>query len=262
VAGNYWIKLYLEILDDSKMAVLPDRLWRRVTELFLLAGKFGKKGALPETIELAWLLRLTKDDLDLDMIQIAATGIICKIDTGWLVVNFTKRQAPVSEADRALKHRMNQHKDQYYGHEDVTKRDENVTQINRLTDTDTDTEPEPEPEPRNVVVVVSESSVNPPNIFSLYENNIGFITPLIRDKLLEAEKDHPPDWIKSAFEIAVGSNARNWNYVAAILSRWKTAGYDGSKPSPNGYHGKRKDGIPDRRDTPEARAKYAEDATQ
>ena len=36
-----WIKLYLEILDDPKMDLLPDWLWRRAIELFLLAGENG-----------------------------------------------------------------------------------------------------------------------------------------------------------------------------------------------------------------------------
>jgi hypothetical protein len=47
VAARFWIKLYLEILDDPKMGRLPDHLWRRAVELFLLAGRAGNDGALP-----------------------------------------------------------------------------------------------------------------------------------------------------------------------------------------------------------------------
>ena len=39
--SKYWIKLYHEVLDDPKMARLPDRLYRRCIEVFLLAGKSG-----------------------------------------------------------------------------------------------------------------------------------------------------------------------------------------------------------------------------
>ena len=57
---DYWIKLYHEILDDPKMATLPDRLWRKVIEIFLIAGKLSpdKSGQLPETNQIAWLLRM------------------------------------------------------------------------------------------------------------------------------------------------------------------------------------------------------------
>lgn len=140
---DYWIKYYIEILDDPKMATLPDRLWRRTSELFLLAGKFGKQGYLPETRQLAWVLRMNADDLDLDLRQIAATGIIQKTPDGWFVVNFAKRQAPVPPAVRMKKSRERKRKEQYYADDngDVTNLLRNETQINRLTDnrlTDTD----------------------------------------------------------------------------------------------------------------------------
>jgi len=39
MTGNYWIKLYIEILHDAKMGAMSDRLWRRTIEMFLLAGE-------------------------------------------------------------------------------------------------------------------------------------------------------------------------------------------------------------------------------
>lgn len=112
--------------------------------MFLLAGKLGKEGHLPENGQLSWLLRLNRDDLELDLRQIAATGMIQRTTEGWYVVNFEKRQAPVGNADRMRKSRERRQKDQYYGNEDVTSELRNVTQINRLTDnrlTDTDVSP-------------------------------------------------------------------------------------------------------------------------
>jgi len=65
-----------------------------------------------------------------------------------------------------------------------------------------------------------------PNIFTLYEQNIGPISPLIADELLEAEKSYPPEWIEEAFKIAVERNVRNWRYIKRILERWTTEGKD------------------------------------
>lgn len=67
------------------------------------------------------------------------------------------------------------------------------------------------------------------DIFSLYEQNIGMITPMIAEELKEAEKLYPADWIESAFREAVSSNKRSWKYIARILERWVTEGRDNGK---------------------------------
>ncbi|MDP1778750.1 MAG: hypothetical protein Q8K73_00600, partial [Anaerolineales bacterium] len=48
------------------------------------------------------------------------------------------------------------------------------------------------------------------NIFKLYEENIGALTPLLSDMLREAEKNYPSEWFEEAFEIAVSRNIHNW----------------------------------------------------
>jgi DNA replication protein len=63
-----------------------------------------------------------------------------------------------------------------------------------------------------------------PNIFVLYEQNIGPITPMIADELRIAEADYPLHWIEDAIMIAVQQNKRSWSYVRAILERWLSEG--------------------------------------
>ena len=63
-----------------------------------------------------------------------------------------------------------------------------------------------------------------PNVFRLYEENIGPLTPLIADTLKDAEKTYSAEWLAEAIEMAVKQNARKWNYVEAILRRWKEEG--------------------------------------
>ncbi len=66
-----------------------------------------------------------------------------------------------------------------------------------------------------------------PNIFRLYEEHMGPLTPLLAEQLAEAEQTYPPDWIEEAFRIAVAQNVRRWRYVEAILERWQKEGrYD------------------------------------
>jgi len=66
--------------------------------------------------------------------------------------------------------------------------------------------------------------VERPNIFGLYEQNVGLLQPLIVEELREAEKTYPRHWIEEAFRIAVERNVRNWRYVRAILERWAREG--------------------------------------
>lgn len=66
-----------------------------------------------------------------------------------------------------------------------------------------------------------------PNIFALYEDNIGLLTPILAEELQEAESRYPRRWIQDAFAIAAADNRRNWRYIAAILRRWAAQGKDG-----------------------------------
>lgn len=73
-----------------------------------------------------------------------------------------------------------------------------------------------------------------PDIFRLYQENIGLLTPLIADELREAEKEYPASWIEEAFTEAVSLNKRSWRYIYRILEHWslegKTDGKSGRYP--------------------------------
>ena len=81
-----------------------------------------------------------------------------------------------------------------------------------------------------------------PDIFTLYEQNIGMLTPMIADELREAAKAYPIDWINDAIKEAVALNKRNWRYITRILERWEAEGKDSGahqrdskKASPDKY---------------------------
>ncbi len=67
-------------------------------------------------------------------------------------------------------------------------------------------------------------AVEKPNVFRLYEQNIGVLTPLIADQLIEAIELYPDGWIEDAINEAVSLNRRNWRYIQRILQRWATEG--------------------------------------
>jgi DNA replication protein len=67
-------------------------------------------------------------------------------------------------------------------------------------------------------------SIERPNVFRLYEQNIGPLTPLIAENLTDLEKSYPLDWIQDAIEVAVNNNARKLSYMMAVLKRWQEQG--------------------------------------
>lgn len=66
-----------------------------------------------------------------------------------------------------------------------------------------------------------------PNVFKIYEENIGPLTPMIADRLKDAEEVYTQEWVSDAIEIAVVNNARSWRYIDTILKSWKENGRDG-----------------------------------
>ena len=66
--------------------------------------------------------------------------------------------------------------------------------------------------------------VERPNVFILYEQNIGPLTPIIADELRDAEQTYPPRWLEEAIELAVENNVRKWRYILTILERWRQEG--------------------------------------
>jgi hypothetical protein len=127
---RFWIKLYIEILDDPKMGRLGDELWRRAVELFLLAGKEGNDGALPPIDEMAWTLRLSEDKVLEDLHGLAEVGIVHELEPGvWVVTKFAQRQAAVPVEERVRRYRS--------GNDIVTKRYKNSNEEAGVASTST-----------------------------------------------------------------------------------------------------------------------------
>ena len=127
-SNNYWMKLWFDILRDPKMGMLPDRLWRRVIELFLLAGQQGEEGLLPNTSEIAWQLNKPEKAIITDLENIRKTGIVdINVDGVWYVTNFKKRNAPVSSSERAKDFRMRN-----YGNPETNKKTMGIYKITCL----------------------------------------------------------------------------------------------------------------------------------
>ena len=206
--NNYWIKLYHEIIHDPKMGRLPDNVWRRCIELFLMAGEMQQDGQLPDFDTIAWELRVKNPEhLEAEMSHLQSVGILTLCEGCWIVTKFAERQAKIADADKQKAYRDRQ----------------------RVTPTVTETLPVVTQNKNQNKNKDTNSGNSGNNIFTLYENEIGFITQGVTDMLKEDEQLYPFQKIEEAVKIAVEKNVRNWSYIRGILRKWAVNGYQTEK---------------------------------
>src|SRR3989337_441533 len=87
-----WIKLYVEILDDPKIGTLPVSLKWRFVELLLVAAESDENGILPPVTQLAWRLRIDKNELVESLHALNKIGVVCEQGEYWNVTHFKERQ--------------------------------------------------------------------------------------------------------------------------------------------------------------------------
>jgi DnaD/phage-associated family protein len=224
---KYWIKLYHEILRDPKMGTLPDRLWRRTIEMFLLAGSTFDNGLLPPLVEIAWHLRINAEELETELIELQKVGILSVLDGQWFVTNFQKRQAPMEKSE--YMRRLRSEKKAEQSQDPVTNGNKPVTNsvTDGKTESDTDTESYTESEDDDKEKI-NELSI----IANLYEKTFGqLMSSMQADKLKLWTGEYSLARVKEALEITALHGGRNLAYTERILMNKNAPGKNGKKPT-------------------------------
>jgi hypothetical protein len=128
VAG-YYIKVFIDELDDPRIGQMPDWVFRRFKECQLVAKAHDRNGLLPPVGEVAWRLRLKDETTLSEALQVMQrVGVARESSDGWILVDFAREQAAVPGSERMKRSR--------YG--SVAKRhdecDEDVTKRNNMCD--------------------------------------------------------------------------------------------------------------------------------
>lgn len=206
-----WIKLYIEILDDAKMGRLPDWLWRRAVELFLIAGENGDDGILPPEDDLVWRLRLDRSGLLNALRALQELGIVKEAEPEhWIVCNFKERQ--YSESYERVKRYRNR-----YSNEE-SNADETRKESPLLSSSSTSDSREEE---------VQEEG----KVFQVYAEHIGELDSRIRDELGDLIDEYSAEWVITALEKSSERGKRSLPYAKGCLRGWKK---DGLVHPPNG----------------------------
>lgn len=241
MGAKFWIKLYHEILDDPKMGRMPDRLWRRTIELFLLAGELDQDGLLPSVHDMSWRLRVNDDALQDDLNLLISYGIVTVDNDVFTVTKFAERQTAMTPSERAARDRAARKNAVYYGKSEPTRelsvtkayadcnetRELSVTKAN--TDIDIDIDKSREEGDTEIEPLPPAGAV-----FKVYESEIGVLTATIADELKLAVSEYPDGWIEDALKEAARQNKRSWSYARAILKRWKAEGRENGKARTQG----------------------------
>lgn len=219
-----WFRVYSDILDDRKIKrvckatkqskAVVIGIW---VSMLAMANMADERGELTISDGIAYTLEDLEDELLMPKEQIEKVvnqfktlGMIAIDDGVMVIANWDKRQFK-SDNSTARVRRFRESKDK--NNETLQKRSENVID----TDSDTDTEKKQSR--------TDTDTKNTAAVFQSYEQEIGALTPTIRDEIVDALEQYPNDWIPEAIKIAARSNARNWSYISAILKRWNVDGF-------------------------------------
>lgn len=132
MSGYPFMKIYVEILDDVKMAELTDAQKWRFIQLILLAGECDAGGALVTgesrmtLSQVSWRLRCDKNELEKDIQKMIELGLIYD-DEAIAIAKFEDRQGPSQDEKRAIwRERQRKRRERL-------KKDEIVTEDSRRT---------------------------------------------------------------------------------------------------------------------------------
>lgn len=127
---NHWIKLYVEMLDDPKVGLLPDAVKWRWVSVLMQAGELNEDGFLPDVNDMAWRFHTNVETLQGEMRMLAGRGLVelRTYDDGserWFIPAFERRQRAATSTERSQmrRHRARQNN---AGNEDATDVQRNV----------------------------------------------------------------------------------------------------------------------------------------
>lgn len=103
-----WVKMYTEMLDDTKLGRLNNALRWRFVSLILLAGECDAEGYLTNgtgamsTDDIAWRLRSHPAKLAKELATLVNVGLVANTDGGWQVIKFAERQGRSQSEQREM----------------------------------------------------------------------------------------------------------------------------------------------------------------
>lgn len=148
---NHWWRAYNEAVNDPKLQLISDSLFRTWFNLMCIAS--GNDGHLPSLSSLAFTLRMKPEKVAQALAQLCSHGLLDKTATGFEPHNWNGRQYKSDKSDETAAQRMARYRERKRNERNAAV---TVTATREQT-TDTDTELE-QKETREVALSVREPS--------------------------------------------------------------------------------------------------------
>lgn len=114
----FYAKLPFTFLDDAKIARLPGELYKHFIQILIIAKSENNAGTLPTDAECVWRLRMDTAEFDGYMTELAAVGLIERIDGRWFMPGYEETQGASPAAERMRQMRSRQKKEKKKKEED------------------------------------------------------------------------------------------------------------------------------------------------
>ena len=145
MASKYWLKLFHETIYDPKVMMMSPGARLRFYECLCLAGDYDRGGELPEVQHMAFVFRVTEDQLISELKELVTSGIFDLVGNTYTIRKFGDRQSAMSPQERMERLRDTKRNEEYenqkrVSNEPVTKRNKisNEPVTKRKTDIDID----------------------------------------------------------------------------------------------------------------------------
>jgi hypothetical protein len=260
---THWIKLYVEMLDDPKIGLLPDSIKWRFTSALLMAGELNEDGYLPDIDEMAWRLRVPPETLQSEMRMLAGRGLVeLRLhDDGserWFITKFKTRQDPSKNAlrQRSWRERHSSGNDSVTNNVTGNDSHNNTSNVIDYTkdrnsnapETETETETETESKRESGATAPAHPPATSPHFQPVSEaskkrekiNNLLSPSPLpaiVQEApramtLMQAVTGHWPGDNNREFLVESLGNEPDENALRAAFKLWNSSGY-----KPTNYRG-------------------------
>ncbi len=115
------------------------------------------------------------------------------------------------------------------------------------------------PEPKPAATPFPAPSESYAKVRSVYEQNFGLLSSILTERIKEALRKYPVEWVMMAMEKAVTAEKRRWDYVEGILRNWESEGFNNARSRKATATAGNGNAIGHRTDSPKPWADYQRD---
>lgn len=205
-----WIKLYVQLLDDPKMATMPDPLFRTFINLLAVAGRVDRNGQLGTDDDLSYWLRKPAAEVAAQMAELEKCNVCVTKNDVWRLKNWQKfNKVAASNKPKAIRERVRKSRENKPKSDEAAQ--EGIALQTRYEDVSNAPRKEKNREEKKVHVDVPSRSEPDPmqELAAVFEDASGIKLPIPDKKKVKAIREVGVTWwnpLRQMVDIANGQS--------------------------------------------------------